>query len=94
MRMGNAAHASKKAPDCAYFQARIGQSYLIFEQFILTNSALGSTVSFPRNSRSFHVFRRATHDDAADLGTLLLKAVCSNPRHKRDESVPECSTSG
>jgi hypothetical protein len=42
----------------------------------------------------FHVFRRAPHDDAADEDALHLKAVCSNPRHKREKSAPEPRTSG
>jgi hypothetical protein len=63
-------------------------------QFILTNNPSRSTVSFPRNSGVLYVFRRAPHDDAADEDALHLKAVCSNPRQKREKPAPESRTSG
>ncbi|WP_283441624.1 hypothetical protein [Noviherbaspirillum suwonense] len=64
------------------------------EQFVLTNNASRSTLSFPRNSGSFDVFRRAPHDDAAVEDALHLKAVCSNPRQKREKPAQEPRTSG
>jgi hypothetical protein len=94
MRIGNAAHASKKPCCCALFLVRMGTFRRFCQQFILTNNASRSTVSFPRNSRVFHVFRRAPHDDAADEDALHLKAVCSNPRQKREKPAPESRTSG
>jgi hypothetical protein len=77
-----------------FFWPESGVFHRFYAQIILTNSASGSTLTFPRNSRVFHVFRRAPHDDAADEDALHLKAVCSNPRQKREKPAPEPRTSG
>jgi hypothetical protein len=94
MRICNVAHASKKPCCCALFLVVMGTFRSFCQQFILTNNASGSTVSFPRNSRVFHVFRRAPHDDAADEDALHLKAVCSDPRQKREKPAQKSRTSG